>query len=142
MVSKAAASAPKLRYGRIPGVDKPVSRVIYGTLFLHLVGDEAATFQLLDDIWATGCNTFDCAGIYGAGVCESLLGRWMKSRRIPRDKMVIISKGGCEGQARNAPSSSQSARPVWRVQRLLARFRPLSCWQPQASLAAPPLQPR
>lgn len=95
-------SKQDLRFGRIPGVDKPVSRVIYGTLFLHTVGDEMTTFALLDDIWGTGCNAFDCAGIYGGGQCETLLGRWMKARHIPREQVVIISKGGCEGQVRSA----------------------------------------
>jgi|TARA_B100000524_G_C23552501_1_gene335332 aryl-alcohol dehydrogenase-like predicted oxidoreductase len=101
------STAPQVRYGRIPGVEKPVSRVIYGTLFLHLAGDEPATFKLLDDIWATGCNTFDCAGIYGGGACEDLLGRWMESRRIGREEVVIISKGGCEGQVSHHPSGCE-----------------------------------
>ena len=38
------------------------------------------------------------AAIYGDGRCESVLGEWLQKRRIPREKVVIITKGGCHGQ--------------------------------------------
>lgn len=85
-----------MAYGNINGLgDKAVSRVIYGTLFLSKVDDSV---KLLDAIYAFGCNAFDCAAIYGDGQCELLLGQWIKQRSIPRDKVVIITKGGCHGQ--------------------------------------------
>ena len=89
--------AAGLLTGRIEGVPTPVSRLVYGTLFLHtLPRDES--FALLDAVWAEGCNAFDCAAIYGGGQCEAVLGQWMQSRGIPRERVVIISKGGCHGQ--------------------------------------------
>ena len=88
----------RLMHGQIPGLEKRVSRVIYGTLFLHRLPDDDAAFALLDGVWRTGCNAFDCAAIYGGGQCEARLGRWLRARRIARDDVVIITKGGCEGQ--------------------------------------------
>ena len=67
--ASAASSAPavsgrkKLITGRIQGVDKDVSRIIYGTLFLHTFETDEACFDLLDSVWAAGCNAFDCAAI-------------------------------------------------------------------------------
>eukprot|EP00038_Savillea_parva_P007028 m.167395 g.167395 ORF g.167395 m.167395 type:complete len:386 (-) comp12820_c0_seq1:327-1484(-) len=84
-----------MEYGSIPGVCKPISRVIYGTLFLHRAEDP---FALLDAIWASGCNAFDCAKVYGNGECEKILGKWIKHRKIRREDVVVITKGGCHGQ--------------------------------------------
>lgn len=53
----------RLITGRIPGVDKPVSKVIYGTLFLHSFESDEKCFELLDGVWGAGCNAFDCAAI-------------------------------------------------------------------------------
>ena len=67
--SPASSSSPaiggrqKLITGRIQGVDKDVSRIIYGTLFLHTFENDEACFDLLDSVWAAGCNAFDCAAI-------------------------------------------------------------------------------
>ena len=61
--SPAIGGRQKLITGRIPGVDKDVSRIIYGTLFLHTFENDEACFNLLDSVWAAGCNAFDCAAI-------------------------------------------------------------------------------
>jgi aryl-alcohol dehydrogenase-like predicted oxidoreductase len=34
----------------------------------------------------------------GGGKCEERMGRWLRARKIARSDVVIISKGGCEGQ--------------------------------------------
>ena len=34
----------------------------------------------------------------GGGLCEERMGRWLRARPIDRDELVLISKGGCEGQ--------------------------------------------
>ena len=84
-----------MKYGTIAGLDKQLSRVIYGTLFLHQA--ESPT-QLLDTILAAGCNTFDCAAIYGGGQCEKILGEWISARKIKAEDIVVITKGGCHNQ--------------------------------------------
>jgi len=88
---------PRLLTGCIAGVDIPVSRLIYGTLFLGNL-PESEAMALLDAVWMSGCNAFDCAAIYGGGQCERRLGDWLRSRGIKRELVVLISKGGCHGQ--------------------------------------------
>lgn len=80
-------------YGTIPGVDKPVSRVFFGTAIqpMSLGGDANA---LLDDVLALGANAFDTARGYGGA--EVSLGRWIRARGN-REKVVILSKCGNAG---------------------------------------------
>jgi len=97
-----------VQYGKIHGLNKPVSKLIYGTLFLHKVADP---FALLDSIWNSGCNAFDTAAIYGSpeGRCEEVLGSWIKSRNIDLNQLVVITKGGCSGaDAKWAPRMGKS----------------------------------
>ncbi len=80
-----------MRYGTIAGIDKPISRLVQGTV---MVGskDVEGSFKLLDDIYALGCTTFDTAHVYGSGDGERTVGRWINERGI-RDKVVLITKG-------------------------------------------------
>ncbi len=80
-----------MHYGKIPGVAKPVARLIQGTV---MIGSDKLddSFKLLDDIYALGGNTFDAAHVYGQGDNERTLGRWIEERGL-RDKVVIITKG-------------------------------------------------
>ena len=80
-----------MHYGKIPGVTKPVARLIQGTV---MIGSDRLdySFQLLDDIYALGGNTFDAAHVYGQGDNERTLGRWIEERNL-RDKVVVITKG-------------------------------------------------
>ncbi len=80
-----------MEYGHIDGVDKPISRILHGTIMLKS-NEEEQGFALLDGVYALGVNAFDCAHIYGGGQCERVLGKWIESRGI-RDKVVILTKG-------------------------------------------------
>jgi len=85
-------------YGEIPGMAKPVSRLVQGTVMInsrHL--DEG--FVLLDAVYEQGCTTFDTAHGYGGGDVERCVGRWVRERGI-RDKVVIIGKGAHHNQDR------------------------------------------
>ncbi|MBI5091014.1 MAG: aldo/keto reductase [Candidatus Hydrogenedentes bacterium] len=80
-----------MKYGNIPGVTKPVSRLVQGTL----MGGSAElekTFAMYDGFFETGCNTFDTGHVYGNGDNERTVGRWVRERGI-RNKVVIIGKG-------------------------------------------------
>ena len=81
-------SAP-MPYGKIPGVDKPVSRLVIGCDNQPNIAHASVMF---DDFYEQGGNTFDTAFIYGGGRPEGLLGQWVENRKL-RDKVVIISKG-------------------------------------------------
>ena len=82
-------SRPRIPHGKIPGVNKPVSRLVLGC-------DNQLTLPqfavIADDFFELGGNTFDTSFIYGGGTQERLLGQWMKSRGI-REQVVTIAKG-------------------------------------------------
>ncbi|MEE1049419.1 MAG: aldo/keto reductase [Clostridia bacterium] len=86
-----------MKYSRIKGLDKDISKLVFGTATPKLFAavapdatkqDEDGAFALLDEIYASGINAFDCAAHYG----EEIMGRWMEAREN-RDKCVIITKG-------------------------------------------------
>lgn len=76
-------------YGKVPYVDKPVSRLVHGTIMLSM-DKKDWSFELLDSMYELGVNTFDTAVIYGDG--ERVLGSWIQERGI-RDKVVVLTKG-------------------------------------------------
>lgn len=79
-------------YGRLPNIDRPLSRIVQGTTMLGTALDEPASFALLDRVLAAGCTAFDTAHVYGSGQCETMLGRWLQARGV-RGEVVIIGKG-------------------------------------------------
>jgi len=79
-----------MRYGRVDGLDKPVSRLVIGVDY-HRAWPHTAV--MLDDFFERGGTCFDTAYMYGAGRSEELLGAWVASRGI-RDQVVILDKGG------------------------------------------------
>jgi aryl-alcohol dehydrogenase-like predicted oxidoreductase len=75
--------------GTIPGIGKPVSRLVMGV-------DNQTTIEhareMFDDFVERGGNAFDTAYIYGKGLMEELFGQWQSSRGI-RDDIVLVGKG-------------------------------------------------
>ncbi|NLD51671.1 MAG: aldo/keto reductase [Clostridiales bacterium] len=92
-----------MKYGSIPGLDRPVSRFIFGTAHpaffsatrsLHEGEDgfeEALhkAFALLDDVYAMGVNLLDCSAHYG----EEPVGEWLAARGL-QGKVFLLTKGG------------------------------------------------
>lgn len=52
--------------------------------------DEPTSRDLLDRAFDAGVNFVDTADVYGNGVSEAIVGRWMKPRR---DRVVLATKG-------------------------------------------------
>jgi aryl-alcohol dehydrogenase-like predicted oxidoreductase len=90
--------ASSVQYGEVQGVDKPISRLVQGTV---MVGSERAdrSFELLDEVRELGCTAFDTAHQYGAGDSERTFGRWMEVRGL-REEVVVIGKGAHHNQDR------------------------------------------
>jgi aryl-alcohol dehydrogenase-like predicted oxidoreductase len=81
-----------MNYGKIPGLNKPVSRMAQGTIMCN-TGNQDKTNELLDASFAGGVTMYDTAYIYGGGENERSVGNWVNSRGI-RDEIVMIAKGG------------------------------------------------
>ncbi len=103
-----------MRYGQVPGLAKPVSRLVMGVDHQETLPYAAALF---DDYLERGGNAFDTAWVYDfeGGHCESIFGDWLSARGI-RDEIVLIAKGAhtphCtpEGMARELAESLERLR--------------------------------
>lgn len=87
-----------MEYGSVPGVNKPISRLVQGTIPLSSKR-LAESFALLDGVYEQGGTAFDTAHGYGNGDCERVLGQWVRERGL-LDKVVIIAKGAHHNQDR------------------------------------------
>ena len=79
-----------MEYGSVPGLDKPISRLVQGTIMVD-EDDLPGSFALLDAVVDLGGNAFDTARHYGRGN-EATVGRWVRERGL-QDRVVIIGKG-------------------------------------------------
>ena len=97
-----------MQYGKIRGIDKPVSRLVQGTVPLSSKNIEQS-YALLDDTFELGCRTYDAAHNYGNGDCETVFGAWMKDRGL-RDEVVVLGKGAhpYDGRDRVTPEDITS----------------------------------
>ena len=78
-----------MKYGKIPGVTKKVSRLLMGVDNQRTLPHAAVMF---DDFIERGGTAFDTAYVYGNGHTERLLGEWVKLRGV-REDIVILDKG-------------------------------------------------
>lgn len=80
-----------MKYGKVPGIDKQITRVVHGTV-AATTKDLDKSFALLDSALEHGITTFDTAHVYGSGENERAVGRWVNDRGV-REEIVIIGKG-------------------------------------------------
>lgn len=78
----------KMPYGRVDGIDKPVSRVVMGTMIFK-PGQLPLACSLLDHFYEAGGNCLDTAHVYR---CEQTVGEWIRLRGV-RENLVVIGKG-------------------------------------------------
>jgi aryl-alcohol dehydrogenase-like predicted oxidoreductase len=97
-----------MKYGQIPGISKPVARVVQGTTMISTAEQERSS-ALLDAVLEQGGTTFDTAHVYGRGEVERALGQWIKDRGV-RDQVVIVGKGAhpMDGRQRVTPADITS----------------------------------
>jgi aryl-alcohol dehydrogenase-like predicted oxidoreductase len=93
-----------MRYGSIPGIDRPVSRIALGSETLS-ERSQALTDALLEAFLARGGNLVDTANIYCGGGSERAIGAWL--RRTGRRKDVLILTKG----AHHAPDGTKRVQP-------------------------------
>jgi aryl-alcohol dehydrogenase-like predicted oxidoreductase len=78
-----------MQYGSVPGLDKAVSRFVFGCDNQRRYSHGAAVW---DDFFERGGTAFDTSWVYGGGLPERLLGAWIADRGV-REELVVISKG-------------------------------------------------
>ncbi|MGO1257426.1 MAG: aldo/keto reductase, partial [Brachybacterium sp.] len=84
-----AQTGPAMTYGRIPGIEKQISRLVMGCDNQMTLPQASAMF---DAFYEIGGTTFDTAYIYGGGYIEKLFGQWVRNRGV-REDVVVITKG-------------------------------------------------
>lgn len=82
-----------MEYAEIEGVEKPVSRLFFGTCTRDMKAGKNVN-DLLDSAFELGINAFDTARCYGDA--EKSLGMWLTARNN-RDKVVLQAKGAING---------------------------------------------
>ncbi len=84
-----AATGTDIPSTTVPGLAKPVSRLVMGCDNQPSIAHAAVMW---DDFLHLGGNCFDTAWLYGNGEMEALLGHWQHQRGV-RDEIVIVGKG-------------------------------------------------
>ncbi|OGF51971.1 MAG: oxidoreductase, partial [Candidatus Firestonebacteria bacterium GWA2_43_8] len=87
-----ARKTNKMKYGKVPGVENNISRIVLGTMLEGQVFHRPAAHVLFDEFFRHGGNCFDTAYVYGGGKADITLGQWIKNRNIRKDA-VVIAKG-------------------------------------------------
>ena len=98
-------------YGKIDGLDLPVSRLVMGCDNQQTLAHASAMF---DHFFAAGGNTFDTGYIYGGGLQERLLGRWIANRGV-RDQVAVLVKGAHTPHCDPASITSQLTESLDRL---------------------------
>ncbi len=80
-----------MKYGTLPDVEKPISRLVMGSMVFSTEAQER-TNALLDAWIEAGGTAVDTARVYAKGTSEVAFGNWLEARGC-RDKVVIIGKG-------------------------------------------------
>jgi aryl-alcohol dehydrogenase-like predicted oxidoreductase len=70
-----------------------VSTLALGAMTFGAETDEADSHRQLDRFIEAGGNLIDTADVYGYGVSEQIIGRWLSSRDNAREQVVLATKG-------------------------------------------------
>jgi aryl-alcohol dehydrogenase-like predicted oxidoreductase len=106
----------KRRLGR---TDLAIAPLVLGGNVFGWTADEKTSFALLDRFVEAGLNCVDTADAYSrwapgnkGGESETIIGKWMKSRRT-RDSVVVVTKVGSDmGQGKKDLSAAYIERAV------------------------------
>lgn len=104
---------------RLGKTDLTIAPLVFGGNVFGWTADEETSFALLDHFIEAGLNAIDTADVYSSwkpgnkgGESETIIGKWMKSRKS-RDKVVIITKVGSDlGDGRKGLSARYIEKAV------------------------------
>ncbi|NLS01941.1 aldo/keto reductase [Rhizobium sp. P32RR-XVIII] len=85
-----------------------ISPIVFGGNVFGWTADEKTSFDILDAFFDAGLNTIDTADVYSSwvpgnkgGDSEEIIGKWLKEKKVSRDKAIIVTKVGSDmGQGR------------------------------------------
>lgn len=104
-----------MEYRRLGQTGLKVSELCMGTMQFGWTADEETAYQVLDAAFEAGINFLDTADIYSiwaegnpGGVAETIIGKWVKRSKIPREQLVIATK--VRGRMGNAPNDEGLSR--------------------------------
>ncbi len=88
-----------MEYRNLGRTGLKVSELCMGSMQFGWSADEGTSFVVLDRAFEAGINFIDTANVYSrwvegnpGGVSETIIGKWIKSRALSRDRLVIATK--------------------------------------------------
>ena len=88
-----------MEYRNLGRTGLKVSELCLGTMQFGWTADENTSFDVLTRAFEAGINFIDTADVYSrwspgnpGGVAETIIGRWLKDNKIPREKVIIATK--------------------------------------------------
>ncbi len=90
LVAEIASGEWMMQYRYMGRTGLKVSALCLGTMTFGREADEATSHAILDRFVAAGGNFIDTADVYGRGVSEEVIGRWLHGK--PREDYVIATK--------------------------------------------------
>lgn len=88
-----------MEYRNLGRTGLKVSEICMGTMQFGWSADEATSLRILDATYEAGINFIDTADVYSrwvennpGGVAERIIGKWLRTSSIPREKIVIATK--------------------------------------------------
>jgi aryl-alcohol dehydrogenase-like predicted oxidoreductase len=88
-----------MNYRNLGHTGLKVSELCLGTMQFGWTADEATSYEVMSAAWEAGVNFWDTADVYSrwaegneGGEAETLIGRWMKQRDIPRHQIILATK--------------------------------------------------
>ncbi len=104
-----------MEYRNLGRTGLKVSPLCLGTMQFGWTADEGDSFDILSAAFEAGINFIDTADIYSrwiegnpGGVSETIIGKWIRTRKIPRDQLVIATK--VRGQMGAGPNDQGLSR--------------------------------
>jgi aryl-alcohol dehydrogenase-like predicted oxidoreductase len=88
-----------MEYKSLGSTGLKVSELCLGTMQFGWTADESLSHQILSAAFEAGINFIDTADVYSrwvegnpGGVAETIIGKWLKQAKIPRDQLVLATK--------------------------------------------------
>lgn len=89
----------KMDYRNLGSTGLKVSPLCLGSMQFGWTADEELSYKILDAAYEAGINFVDTADVYSTwvegnpgGIAESIIGKWIRRSKIPREKLVIATK--------------------------------------------------